>query len=878
MRANKQIVLEALKHFSMAFEYASDELKKDKEFVIEVVKKQGKSLRYASDELKNDREVVLEALKQDPLAVTFGEQFGIKTIGDDLKCDKEFMLEAIKFSDSIFIHASNELKADREVVLAAVKRSSSLLSYLNEEIRNDSEICLEAIKQRPSMIYSISSKLKNDRGFLLEAVRQNGLVLECISDELRGDREVCFEALKQNPMAMKFVSSDLKNDREFLLEAVKKYGVPFGEISVQMEAEIEDKEILFEALKQDPFNWYYVEYSLTLDRGFIIESLKQNPLVFNYIKSELRSDRAFILEAIKANGSLISLLGRFSDDVQPDVEIFAWAYMSNPEVTLEVLTSRGIPLEAIKQKIGEIIQNALRESRDESDHLFDSTLTNRIKDSVLAYNNPVLSGFMQKLILEHSDRAALGSVIKSIALMQEGLSIAQQKRLITLHLLASSLVEYPENQKYKKIFKENYDALKDTTKLQPVLTLFSQLIQRKETFSQDQISKILDHCFIKDFKDEGLKRVTLIAVLSQVFPESLQDRTTFNSSELINTLIADLQVHGLIEKEITDVGDRFSKTFLSSRMPSGIFTYCSFFAGEAAMKEPLKAFIKAVLTEQLSKFRHEHNTHAHLLSLEQKGIWETSIENQPLSVEVNYNELDVAGFLRSRIEQGRAERVIRNEIFSSDFDDRSELERLVHLLLQKDLSLDDQLQIIDQILEVITEEIDFKNDLKGLKEVLQIKKNPGELRLADTENWQDLFLCGTEVLGSCQRIDGSVRYKRGLMGYCLDGKVRMLAIKNKSGKTVARALLKLLKKEGEDKAALFLEKFYPDEKYRGPIEKLAKAKALAMGLELYRAPSGLDDEINYVILRSLGNAAGVEYEDGGVGISDGTFVIKAVRV
>ena len=44
--------------------YASEELKADKQVVLEAVKQHGDALRFASEELKADKEVVVEAMKQ----------------------------------------------------------------------------------------------------------------------------------------------------------------------------------------------------------------------------------------------------------------------------------------------------------------------------------------------------------------------------------------------------------------------------------------------------------------------------------------------------------------------------------------------------------------------------------------------------------------------------------------------------------------------------------------------------------------------------------------------------------------------------------------------------------------------------------------------
>ena len=62
-------------------DYASDELKADKEVVMAAVKSKGWALQFATDELKADKEVVLVAIKSDPDAIEYAS--------GSLKNDKE---------------------------------------------------------------------------------------------------------------------------------------------------------------------------------------------------------------------------------------------------------------------------------------------------------------------------------------------------------------------------------------------------------------------------------------------------------------------------------------------------------------------------------------------------------------------------------------------------------------------------------------------------------------------------------------------------------------------------------------------------------------------------------------------------------------------
>ena len=57
LKADREVVLEAVKIWGGALKYVSDTLKADREVVLEAVKKNAWVLRCASEELQNDPEL-----------------------------------------------------------------------------------------------------------------------------------------------------------------------------------------------------------------------------------------------------------------------------------------------------------------------------------------------------------------------------------------------------------------------------------------------------------------------------------------------------------------------------------------------------------------------------------------------------------------------------------------------------------------------------------------------------------------------------------------------------------------------------------------------------------------------------------------------------
>ena len=144
--------------------------------------------------------------------------------------------------------------------------------------------------------------------------------------------------------------------------------------------------------------------------------------------------------------------------------------------------------------------------------------------------------------------------------------------------------------------------------------------------------------------------------------------------------------------------------------------------------------------------------------------------------------------------------------------------------------------------------------------------------VTNTDKWEDLFLSGTEVIGSCQSIRSSSGTNRCLMGYVIDAKNRMIAVKSsKTGQIESRAIFRLLL--SDEGPVLFLDRIYSKfptapKEHTGAIYKHAKSIADNLGLALYEyKAAGISS------LKSLGSPAPFEYEDAVGGITSGAFTI-----
>lgn len=152
---------------------------------------------------------------------------------------------------------------------------------------------------------------------------------------------------------------------------------------------------------------------------------------------------------------------------------------------------------------------------------------------------------------------------------------------------------------------------------------------------------------------------------------------------------------------------------------------------------------------------------------------------------------------------------------------------------------------------------------------LPAKKISDSLFLVDSHDPMDLFLCGTEI-DSCQSVTGSPFLNKGLLGYTMDGKNRLLAIKDSEGRIAARCLLRILW-DGE-KPVLYRDILYPTalpHDHLIALNQMALKKAEILNLDLV---ANVKDGIPYhKNLISLGGPAPWEY----CNLAEGTYGIKA---
>ncbi len=147
---------------------------------------------------------------------------------------------------------------------------------------------------------------------------------------------------------------------------------------------------------------------------------------------------------------------------------------------------------------------------------------------------------------------------------------------------------------------------------------------------------------------------------------------------------------------------------------------------------------------------------------------------------------------------------------------------------------------------------------------LEITSGDHRYQAIDTDDSEDLFLCGTEVEGSCLRIDGEPVMTKSLLAYLIDGKNRIIAIKDENGAIKARCILRLLWDPSGNKPVLFQEKNYSnisDPVIMKTLNRIAALKAIQLELSLLTMNERDDLDENSQEAVSLGSPAPYEFVD-----------------
>ncbi len=420
--------------------------------------------------------------------------------------------------------------------------------------------------------------------------------------------------------------------------------------------------------------------------------------------------------------------------------------------------------------------------------------------------------------------------------------------------------------------------------------------QRANERSRDYQQRIAAH---RKAQDKARENISILLAWEYVNCINLENITTIEqANEFIPGLIVDLFKIDKSELQL------FDKHFTDSkRFANGLLIYASrlqSLTGETGkLNASLQIFVRSILDNKFATTRYNLENNPHLKMISEKDparleAWKSPIQIQVGKIDDSCSE----GGLQQQIKKDLL-MAIENKHLGPDSilsaqllkskdpidPEKYPVESLCLELLSKEMDIDEMKEKLKELQKKVPKEMpQFQNDVADLLKKIASKRaaSTKELVVKDTDEWEDLFLLGTEVLSSCQHIAlAQPLLNKCLLAYVLDGKNRAIVVKNSDGKIVARSVLRLLWDTKAQKPVLLMEPTYTDissstEAIQMVKEGcLQKAKAMKLPLVVVGAKAPLYPNT----VEALGGPVPYEYCDSVKNICpDGKFQIPSCEV
>lgn len=729
------------------------------------------------------------------------------------------------------------LEHNRDYIRNSIIENPESIEYIPKEIyKDDEELFLLALKHLDlsrstcNPFYVLNPDKLKDKEFAKKACAINGMALKYFVD-FQNDPEVAFIALKQNGLSYRFLTVPwqlAEGERDKYL----RYNKDFIDLAISSNG----------MCLQD------MPAAISNDINYMAKAAKTAPEILRY--GGRHNIREIVLKCSSENA--LSLLYANPEHLS-DPEIILAAYKQNPLWTENFLRRRGLKESDIENYEHEALASFSGNPRliAETSGYKNVTTKNHLLSALFELEKKKTAPLIHTI----SSNTDVAISLSSILLLSMLPKAEDASELAPIQASLSTLLEY---------VKQNKVDFKDGGKSRTLL-MFLTSVKELPISDEDKIA-LVSQFLNKDLKlSETLDMMKLFPLaIKEPGLDILKTLKPLRKETLMGSITQNLINQGFLDPALID---KFEKTFLSSRMPTAIFSYASNFVSDPIMKSEINHFISLVCNEALDDWRLTSNSHSSYMKASMQSKWNMSMPKREFN-QYSFQNLEFTphDFLSTKIIPAAQKEGIMNAdkltlALKGPVADLSPLETKIASFLKA--NFDDREAIIDSIIS------DLKSSHPGssIISLFESLKKSKPLVVTDSDHWQDLFLCGSEVIGSCQNVIGNPSLNKCLLGYVLDGKTRVLCVKEtEEGPIKARALLKVFIQKkadpatGEEKEVpcLIFEKPYPKitPLLHKQLIEAAKIKAALMGVDLYEASS------DGVTLYSKGVHAPFEYEDG----------------
>ncbi len=333
-KCDKDTALAVAAYASWQFAHLSPAMRADKAVVLTALKANGQNFRYVDSELKTVREVVMAAVSSDGSV--------LQDVDDVFRADKAVVTAAVKNNGWALEYASGELQADRDVVLQAVRRSGNALKIASPQWQADPEVVQAACSNNRRAFEFASDQLKGDRSFVLQLVNHAGASLEYASAELQNDEEVVKAAVSNNGYSLQYASKALQDNKQVVLAAVSQAPFALRDASDRLK---DDTDVVLYAISgNEPYQIVFnsllsiASKRLQSNRTVALAAVLKEPAEFFRLDPELKDDKQIVMAAVSSHKSAFRKASqRLQHD--PDVVLAASKWKS-PEPVQETFAEK----------------------------------------------------------------------------------------------------------------------------------------------------------------------------------------------------------------------------------------------------------------------------------------------------------------------------------------------------------------------------------------------------------------------------------------------------------------------------------------------------------------------------------------------------------
>lgn len=520
-------------------------------------------------------------------------------------------------------------------------------------------------------------------------------------------------------------------------------------------------------------------------------------------------------------------------------------------------------------------------------------------------------GAILKEIIEIRDPALRKPLIDAIAPFMGG-KVFPLYNVVLENLIRSKNMKEEDAKKLRDDFSKVRNKILKDSEFEKSCLSTCCLVEQESVILGGIVKEIFSKIFLINNRQQMIQKFQLLKSAISLGGGAYLNQETNLEKALVITINNNYPQLKLSEK---DEG-ALQEIFLSSRNPYAFFTYAATlkkhynFEG-LKLGENLSKVFNSVLKGTFKTVRYQTEGNNHLTKINEIApqvldLWKK--ENGEIfdlnSFDIsNKGETSTASAMKQIVENSLRDGHLPKDKFSELYSLEAERIEGVKSVVQEKLNMSNdketrallgfKLFLFDCLdgsfkdkskeeLQKIVRSIDvqgldvgeFSNDLRAILSLFDEQRAlKNTIFLFNTDDPIEILLAGTDVIGSCQKVDGNPEFNCGLLGYLLNGETRLLSLKlqkEKDAPITARAIIRLLI-DSKDAPVMQVERIYPAnirEEHRKALIEFAKKEANRLGLPLVSMEEGNKDCPYPGEIKNLRGAV-PEYVDANSGLSQG---------